>query len=374
MSVGTCGEIIGRRRGGRRTFPVVGAVFFLFVALSGFGSRSLATPSVPTLGSGRAGTLLSVSADSVSDAWAVGYIGSSMMMFPPDQALALHWNGTAWTKVATPNPGGTQGINALASVSALSENDAWAVGSSWDSTTSIWDTLVLHWNGTAWTKVASPNPGGSATQGRGSFLSGVSAVSANDVWAVGRYNNPDTGANQTLILNRNGTHWTKVAHPNPGGVNGDDGLTSVSSDSPTDAWAVGWYANAADTLMLHWNGTRWKHVASPNPGGTTSSSDESLFNGVSVASATDALAVGTYTDPTSGATDTLIAQWNGTAWSQGASPNPDGTTSASDGNQLYAVDVVSPTDAWAVGYYLNGTSGSTYTLVAHWNGTTWSTV
>ena len=44
-------------------------------------------------------------------------------------------------------------------------------------------TLTEHWNGTAWSVVASPNAGTINS------LQSVAAVSANDVWAVGyRYN------------------------------------------------------------------------------------------------------------------------------------------------------------------------------------------
>jgi hypothetical protein len=42
------------------------------------------------------------------------------------------------------------------------------------------DTLILHWNGTAWSKVPSPSPGP-----KGNFLTSVSAVSPTDAWAVG---------------------------------------------------------------------------------------------------------------------------------------------------------------------------------------------
>jgi hypothetical protein len=46
-----------------------------------------------------------------------------------------------------------------------------------------------------------------------------------------------------------------VPSPNP---SSDDQLTSVSADSATDAWAVGYDAGTTTrTLILHWNGTAW---------------------------------------------------------------------------------------------------------------------
>ena len=65
--------------------------------------------------------LLGVSATSASNAWAVGFIGGS-----PQQTLIQHWNGTAWKQVATPDPGPVGNI--LDGVSAVSASDAWAVG------------------------------------------------------------------------------------------------------------------------------------------------------------------------------------------------------------------------------------------------------
>jgi hypothetical protein len=97
-------------------------------------------------------------------------------------------------------------------------------------------------------------------------------------------------------------------------------LNGSSADSATDAWAVGYYTNpttgATETLALHWNGTKWSRVANPNPGGTTSAIHHSTLTGVSADSATDAWAVGHYFNPTTGAEETLALHWNGTSWSR----------------------------------------------------------
>src|SRR5215467_14421256 len=71
------------------------------------------------------GSLTGVSADSASDAWAVGSAGSS--------ALILHWNGTSWARVPSPRP--SSKYNALSGVSAVSPTDAWAVGTYVSNTT-----------------------------------------------------------------------------------------------------------------------------------------------------------------------------------------------------------------------------------------------
>ena len=236
------------QRGRARALALIAVTAIL--ALGGLGTRSVAASSRSlALGSGRSGNLNGVSADSATDAWAVGY-------YINPTAQALHWNGTKWSKVASPNPGGTAG-NFLTGVSADSATDAWAVGGYINPTTGAEETLVLHWNGTKWSKVASPNPGGTTSN----FLTGVSAHSATDAWAVGGYINPTTGASETLALHWNGTKWSKVASPNPGGSSDYSYLNGVSANSATDAWAVGTYGNlttgAEETLILHWNGTSW---------------------------------------------------------------------------------------------------------------------
>src|SRR5258708_35981555 len=69
----------------------------------------------------------------------------------------LRGKGTAWSKVRRPSPG--SGANYLYGVSAVSRSDAWAVGSYSSSLNpGAYDTLILHWNGTAWTQVKSPPP------------------------------------------------------------------------------------------------------------------------------------------------------------------------------------------------------------------------
>jgi hypothetical protein len=283
------------------------------------------------------GHLFGASAESSTDAWAVGTYDT-----PRSQTLILHWDGTAWSKVKSPNPGWSD--NVLYGVSALSATDAWAVGyyDSYTAARSVLRTLVLHWDGTAWSEVASPK--------HGTELNAVSAVSTTDAWAVG--DGPaKSGSPRTLILHWDGTAWSRVKSPSPGGY---DILHAVSAVSATDAWAVG--TSQGDTLVLHWDGTAWSRVQSPQLG--------SVYNwltGVSATSPTDAWAVGFYTGATGDRA--LLLHWDGTAWSRVGSQNPRW-------NYLEGVSAVSATDAWAVG--VNGKTSRT--VILHWDGTTWSRV
>jgi hypothetical protein len=78
----------------------------------------------------------------------------------PINTLILHWNGTAWTKVKSPNPscpGFYGSYNDLYGVSARSGSDAWAVGDYGDCATALFKraTLVAHWNGRAWVNASA---------------------------------------------------------------------------------------------------------------------------------------------------------------------------------------------------------------------------
>ena len=134
--------------------------------------------------------LFGVAVLSRCNAWAVGaYYNDEREI---GQTLIEHWNGTAWKRVASPNPSGTSNYNILNGVVALSASNAWAVGESIDGT-GVHKTLIEHWTGTAWKLVPSPNPSSS-----GNTLYGVGASSATNIWAVGTYNG--TTAGQALAL------------------------------------------------------------------------------------------------------------------------------------------------------------------------------
>ncbi len=83
--------------------------------------------------------------------------------------------------------------------------DVWAVGwTGGDATTDGQQTLIEHWNGTAWTRVPSPNPADA-----GNFLHGVAATSPRR--RVGcRPQANYTGHEDPLILHWNGTTWQQV--------------------------------------------------------------------------------------------------------------------------------------------------------------------
>jgi len=155
------------------------------------------------------GFLNAVSADASSDVWAVGYLGAI------GATLTEHYDGTAWSAVPSPSPGGAE--NALLGVTALAPNDAWAVGFYvvTGNEGRPQKTLTEHWDGTSWTVVPSPNVGGNNSQTMSNELWGVIAVSANDVWAFGDTDAFGPEQLTNLVLHWDGTTWSIVPTPSP---------------------------------------------------------------------------------------------------------------------------------------------------------------
>jgi hypothetical protein len=179
-----------------------------------------------------------ISALASNNVWAVGSTGG----ISGQATLAARWNGSTWTTIPTPN---ANTINALRAVTAIAPNDVWAVGSSIKSTTdgvSQYRTLIEHWNGSAWSVVSSPNVSSGSNE-----LTGVAAHGANDVWAVGYRIDAsgDIPIAKTLWMHWDGTRWSTVSSPN---VGTSDNLLAgaIAPAGTTDVWAWG---SAGNTLV-----------------------------------------------------------------------------------------------------------------------------
>jgi hypothetical protein len=204
--------------------------------------------------------LYGVSATSATDVWAAGNILTLINDEPALFPVFEHFDGTSWTAITdeSTSDGGMFGISALAT------DDVWAVGS-----IAVGATLVEHFNGVKWSVIPSPNPGKGET-----LLEGVTALGRDDVWAVGWFveaAGQDRPA-KTLLEHWDGTSWTVVPSPNVGGPttqafsNELRGITAVSAN---DIWAFGSTdalgPERITNLVMHWDGTDWKIAPTPNP-------------------------------------------------------------------------------------------------------------
>src|SRR5262249_43487003 len=130
---------------------------------------------------------------------------------------------------------------------ALAQKDGGGGGERAPTATSE-TTLTAHWNGQRWTVVPSPNATASDS------LGSVSAISSNDVWAVGCGNfcGSDTGAGSLLVEHWDGTQWT--INPTPQIGNGEmasGGILALPSGDIFVAGTVSGNGIFAGTLVLH---------------------------------------------------------------------------------------------------------------------------
>jgi hypothetical protein len=193
-------------------------------------------------------TLDGVDAVSATDAFAVG--DSSTF-----GAIAERWNGTRWSRMTVPAVTG----GSLTAVKAFSGSNVIAVGEA--KPTSRSRTLAMRWNGSTWAELPSPSPGT-----RLNVLTAVDGASADRVWAVGWVRNLPYGnkTRQSLILLWNGGAWSLVPSPNAGQTT--TVLNDVAAVSATDAWAVGFAQNLggnAFAAVLRWNGSAWGVATAP---------------------------------------------------------------------------------------------------------------
>jgi hypothetical protein len=304
--------------------------------------------------------LLGVAAISESDVWAVGWAQDPNGPSYFKRTLIQHFNGSLWSIVPSPNRQNDLS-NQLHSVSAASTNDVWAVGSSHNGGAPT-RTLIQHWDGSQWSIASSPSPDAQLN-----VLHGVAALSANDVWAVGyRGGTKNETPLETLILHWDGTNWRQVTSPNiAGGANQLSGVVAISAN---DIWAVGSAGGAP--LTLHWNGNAWSVV----PVRVRSGLSTERFTAVSGTAANDVWAVGQGTGIFTNQTFATIRHWNGADWTEkvcyaaSASNPPAGYEGGGPDAYFTGVAAVSSNDVWAVGVLGSGP------MILHWDGQAWTRV
>ncbi|MBO0834017.1 MAG: hypothetical protein J2P28_00690 [Actinobacteria bacterium] len=273
--------------------------------------------------------------------------------------LIEYWNGQSWRVQASPNP--VVGNNILTGVSAASSADVWAVGYT-ESLSGSQQALIEHWNGRSWSVQANPH------LSNWTKLNAVAATSASNAWAVGTNSNPTVPSSVALIEHWNGHSWQVQSRPHPGDFLNE--LLAVDAMPGGGTWAVGDYntksIGEADhfPLIEHWNGRAWQEQPSPQqPAG-----NEYVPSAVSILSSHSVWMAGSRAD--FNAQRTLIENWNGLEWKVQSAPNP--ALGDLDADLLYGVAATSASNVWAVGSYQVKEDGGSKTLIEHWNGRTWT--
>jgi hypothetical protein len=174
---------------------------------------------------------------SATDVWVFGEPVS-----PGSSLGTWHYNGHTWAKV-------TSG-HGLEGGSALSASSIWAFGG----------TSVAHWNGSTWTRtsVAALLPAKQLLNDPA--VVGIDAQSKSSVYAVGSGNLEDEGG-PTVILHYNGHAWAKVAQGSFGV--GTSPLQQVASDGHGGLWLPMPAAGAERSFLVHYSAGRLTAAALP---------------------------------------------------------------------------------------------------------------
>jgi hypothetical protein len=292
--------------------------------------------------------LAAVAIDAPDDAWAVGG-WSPIEHDAPRYPLIEHWNGAKWSIVPAPRSRGYT-TGGLSAVSAISPTAAWALGDAINAGGRQFP-VFMSWDGTRWRYLPSPS---------GTLVSGLTVISARDIWLVGARLLPNTVAKfRTLAEHWNGSKWTIV--PTPNGFRGqirNSSLYAVAGSSSSNVWAVGWYQSGPrgykrSTLIEHWDSARWQ--LQPSPNGPPAYRGEHRVLAIAALSPTSALAVGRY------GAHPLTERWNGVRWTNVPNKLLPGVKYV----YLTSVAAADPRYAWAIGVGIHGY------FIERWNGASW---
>ncbi|WP_433180531.1 hypothetical protein [Actinoallomurus sp. CA-150999] len=213
----------------RRSLAVVGTTTALTAA---FASSATAATGWRIAGTHANATLRAVAAINAKDVWAVGSDESGNK----NRALVRHWNGKKWKTLAVPSA--VKGIY-LDHVAASSSTNVWVTG-----TDAHEKAYALHWDGKKWHTAPGHRtfePGGDA----------IAALGKKDVWLLGM---GSYGFGAGHALHFDGKRWKSVSVPG--------WVTGVSAVSSRDVWAIGYVSAKTQTepAVMHWNGKKWKTV------------------------------------------------------------------------------------------------------------------
>jgi hypothetical protein len=295
-----------------------------------------------------------ISCPTASTCWSAGNAGMSGGGEVP---LMERLHKGVFELVSTPVAGAQ-----LNGVSCATASDCWVAGEV--LSTSVTTPILEHWNGTKWSKVATPNPAGTDN-----FLLDVSCVSTKHCYAVGGYGSNTLNEPKPLLEEWNGNAWAIAkAPPIPTHVQAAN-PTSLSCTSTSRCVAVGTFTlkNEFDphvySDVLH--GKKWSEHAVPQPFHGTyayaASSD------VKCTSSTTCLMTGYAAPDANGRTNFTPEAWryNGKSWKLLSLPK----SFRKVGGALSDISCTSAKACWAVGYEYATTAFPTQGAMAlRWSG------
>jgi hypothetical protein len=227
------------------------------------------------------------------------------------------YNGSTWTTTSMPNPSGSTDARAIR-VACPTSSDCFAVG--YDNPGGADFAFIEHWDGTSWSLQSLSLPGTMV----GSKLLGVACTSGSACTAVG-FIEVTGQPRKTLVMTWNGSAWSVQTSANPSGAALSE-LTGVACPSAGACMAAGEYIDGSSvqhSLAEELSGGTWTLRSVPDP----ASGGDPVMHDVACVSSNSCEAVGQYTSTTPN-TEPLAAGWNGSTWTLQSVPKATGTSDA----------------------------------------------
>lgn len=204
------------------------------------------------------------------DAWLAG--GTYDSATGVEQAFVQHWNGRRWKIVPLPDLGDDFTLNGI---DALGADDVWVAGTDYTGNdVHAENVLLLHWNGKSWQRLPAPATGEWTQR-----VSQVRALARDDVWIAGWGKQTPEGAatRRSLILHWDGNAWTNSPVPDGPGelmdiARVDGAMTAVGDTFSPSATTWGIYilrktANGWQSEPAPVDGLASLYSLAPIPGG-----------------------------------------------------------------------------------------------------------
>jgi hypothetical protein len=177
---------------------------------------------------------------SASDVWVFGE-----PYFPGGGLGAWHYNGHTWSQPASGH--------GLEGGSGLSAGDIWAFDGA----------DVAHWNGSAWSRTSLASLLPAKQQLNNPAITGVYEQSRTSVYAIGNGNAQDQGG-PLVVLHWNGSGWSRVAQGSFGF--GTQPNQQISSDGHGGLWLPMPESSGVQSYLLHYSGGQLTQAALPGGG------------------------------------------------------------------------------------------------------------
>ncbi|HEX6479233.1 MAG TPA: hypothetical protein VF043_10340 [Ktedonobacteraceae bacterium] len=261
---------------------------------------------------GKGGYLQAIAIVAPNDIWAAGEqykqegAGTGMVsQVSGSTTLIEHWDGRHWAIVTNPDherdPQSAVVVNAITVVSA---HDIWITGA-WITNQDVPTALIEHWDGQKWTLVLDQSRAlENGTPARASVL-WTTTIAGGQVLAGGAQMGSDK-LYHAYLERWDGQKWQQVDVSSLG--QNASAIVSLSAVSADDIWAVVQHATSgqgAATAFAHWDGKTWKQVSAP----AWLVGQNTYTQHILALSNTNVWAMNNYSP-------SVLAHWDGKSWSQ----------------------------------------------------------